>query len=106
MQNKIILLYNYKKRTYILICDILLYLINEPSKKNSIATSKNDKNKAKEVVESNELDPLEELHIRIDTLVELLSDKGIINKKGYINNVMMRIHESSKAKSFDNLEEI
>ncbi len=80
-------------------------MINEPSKKNSIATSKNDKNKVKEV-ESNELDPLEELNIRIETLVELLSDKGIINKKGYINNVMMRIHESSKAKSFDNLEEI
>jgi len=83
-----------------------LYLINESSKKNSTEYSKNDKNKAIETVESNELDPLEELNIRIDTLVELLSDKGIINKKGYINNVRMRIHESSKAKSFDNLEEI
>ena len=59
----------------------------------------------KEVVTSNELDPLEELHIKIETLVELLSDKGIINKKAYINNVIMRIHESSKAKSFDDLEE-
>lgn len=75
-------------------------------KKNTTTYRKNDKNKAKEVVESNEIDPLEELSIRIDTLVELLSDKGIINKKGYINNVMMRIHESSKAKSFDDLEEI
>ena len=81
-------------------------MIDESSKKNTAAYSKNDKNKAKEVVESNEIDPLEELSIRIDTLVELLSDKGIINKKGYINNVMMRIHESSKAKSFDDLEEI
>jgi hypothetical protein len=81
-------------------------LINESSKNNTPTYSKNDKNKAKEVVESNEIDPLEELSIRIDTLVELLSDKGIINKKGYINNVMMRIHESSKAKSFDDLEEI
>jgi hypothetical protein len=81
-------------------------LINESSKKNATAYSKNDKNKAEGVAELNELDPLEELNIRIDTLVELLSDKGIINKKGYINNVMMRIHESSKAKSFDNLEEI
>jgi hypothetical protein len=62
-------------------------------------------NNPKEVVTSNELDPLEELHIKIETLVELLSDKGIINKKAYINNVMMRIHESSKAKSFDDLEE-
>ena len=81
-------------------------MIDESSKKNTAAYSKNDKNKAKEVVEANEIDPLEELSIRIDTLVELLSDKGIINKKGYINNVMMRIHESSKAKSFDDLEEI
>jgi len=81
-------------------------LINESSKKNTTAYYNSDKNKDTGVVESNELDPLEELNIRIDTLVELLSDKGIINKKGYINNVMMRIHESSKAKSFDNLEEI
>ena len=81
-------------------------MIDESSKKNTTTYSKNDKNKAKEVIESNELDPLEELSIRIDTLVELLSDKGVINKKGYINNVMMRIHESSKAKSFDELEEI
>lgn len=81
-------------------------MIDESSKKNTTTYSKNDKNKAKEVVESNEIDPLEELSIRIDTLVELLSDKGIINKKGYINNVMMRIHESSKAKSFDDFEEI
>lgn len=81
-------------------------MIDESSKKNTTTYRKNDKNKAKEVIESNELDPLEELSIRIDTLVELLSDKGVINKKGYINNVMMRIHESSKAKSFDDLEEI
>lgn len=81
-------------------------MIDESSKKNTATYRKKDKNKAKEVVESNEIDPLEELNIRIDTLVELLSDKGIINKKGYINNVMMRIHESSKAKSFDDFEEI
>ena len=81
-------------------------MIDEYSKKNTATYRKKDENKAKEVVESNEIDPLEELSIRIDTLVELLSDKGIINKKGYINNVMMRIHESSKAKSFDDLEEI
>jgi hypothetical protein len=78
-------------------------LINEPSKKVSPINSKNTIKVAKE---PNELDLLEELSIRIDTLVELLSDKGVINKKGYINNVMMRIHELSKAKSFDDLEEV
>lgn len=78
-------------------------MIKESSKKESSIKSKNTIKVAKE---SNELDLLEELNIRIDTLVELLSDKGIINKKGYINNVMMRIHELSKAKSFDDMEEV
>ena len=80
-------------------------MTNKPTK-NTSSSRKNDINDSKEVVESRELDQLEELSIRIDTLVELLSEKGIINKKGYINNVMMRIHETSKAKSFDECDEI
>jgi hypothetical protein len=81
-------------------------LTNKPTKNNTLSDRTNEKNKAKEVVESRELDQIEELSIRIDTLVELLADKGIINKKGYMNNVMMRIHETSKAKSFDECDEI
>jgi len=81
-------------------------LTNKSSKNNSSPHRKDEKNKSKEVVESSELEQIEELSIRIDTLIELLSDKGIINKKGYINNVMMRIHETSKAKSFDEYDEI
>ena len=80
--------------------------MNKPSKNNTSPQRKHEKNKSKEVVESSELEQIEELSIRIDTLVELLSDKGIINKKGYINNVMMRIHEASKAKSFDEYDEL
>lgn len=80
--------------------------MNKPSKNNASPQRKQEKNKSKEVVESSELEQIEELSIRIDTLVELLSDKGIINKKGYINNVMMRIHEASKAKSFDEYDEL
>lgn len=80
--------------------------MNKPSKNNTSPQRKHEKNKSKEVVASNELEQIEELSIRIDTLVELLSDKGIINKKGYINNVMMRIHEASKAKSFDEYDEL
>jgi hypothetical protein len=79
--------------------------MNKPSKNNASPQRKHEKNKSK-VVESSELEQIEELSIRIDTLVELLSDKGIINKKGYINNVMMRIHEASKAKSFDEYDEL
>lgn len=81
-------------------------MTNKPTKNNTSSSRKNDINESKKVVESRELDQLEELSIRIDTLVELLSEKGIINKKGYINNVMMRIHETSKAKSFDECDEI
>lgn len=81
-------------------------MTNKPTKNNTLSDRTNEKNKAKEVVESRELDQIEELSIRIDTLVELLADKGIINKKGYMNNVMMRIHETSKAKSFDECDEI
>ena len=80
-------------------------MTNKPTKNNTSSNRKNDINESKKV-ESRELDQLEELSIRIDTLVELLSEKGIINKKGYINNVMMRIHETSKAKSFDECDEI
>ncbi len=80
-------------------------MTNKPTKNNTSSNRKNDINESKKV-ESRELDQLEELIIRIDTLVELLSEKGIINKKGYINNVMMRIHETSKAKSFDECDEI
>jgi hypothetical protein len=81
-------------------------LTNKPTKNNTSSNRKNDINESKKVVESRELDQLEELSIRIDTLVELLSERGIINKKVYVNNIMMRIHETSKAKSFDECDEI
>lgn len=80
-------------------------MTNKPTKNNTLSNRKNDINESRKV-ESRELDQLEELSIRIDTLVELLSEKGILNKKGYMNNVMMRIHETSKAKSFDECDEI
>jgi hypothetical protein len=35
----------------------------------------------------------------------LLSEKGIVSKREYDNNVMMRLHETSKAKSFEDLDE-
>jgi hypothetical protein len=51
------------------------------------------------------LDKLEELSVKIDVLVELLSEKGIINKKIYINNLMMHLHQTSKAKSFERFDQ-
>jgi hypothetical protein len=70
----------------------------------SSSSSNPDLNKSKAVT-GKELDQLEELSIRLDTLIELLAEKGIIIKKEYTNNVMMRLHEISKAKGFEELDE-
>ncbi|HEU4444083.1 MAG TPA: hypothetical protein VFR94_05360 [Nitrososphaeraceae archaeon] len=56
-------------------------------------------------VTGKDLTELEELDIKLDTLVSLLSEKGIVSKREYANNVMMRLHETSKAKSFEDLDE-
>lgn len=56
-------------------------------------------------VTGKDLTELEELDIKLDTLVSLLSEKGIVSKREYDNNVMMRLHETSKAKSFEDLDE-
>jgi hypothetical protein len=52
-----------------------------------------------------ELSPLQEISTRFDTLVELLQDKGIINKKEYESRVAMHLHEFSKATAFEELHE-
>jgi hypothetical protein len=91
--------------------DILLYcsvlkLKNNFTKKEKSEYSSNDDNLNKSKgVTGTELDQLEELSIRLDTLIELLSEKGIIIKKEYTNNVMLRLHEISKAKGFEELDE-
>jgi len=71
---------------------------------NSIKKEK-DPNSDKIAKEQDELDKFEELNIKIDVLVELLSNKGIINKKMYVNNLMMYLHQTSKAKSFENFDQ-
>ena len=57
------------------------------------------------IITGKELDELEELNIKLDTLVGLLSEKGVVSKREYANNVAMRLHETSKAKSFEELDE-
>jgi predicted transcriptional regulator YheO len=52
-----------------------------------------------------ELDLHEEISIRLDTLVELLHDKGIINKKELESRVAMHLHEISKATAFAEMDE-
>jgi hypothetical protein len=77
---------------------------HSPRKEKPEHFSKRHLNKGR-VVTGKELDQLEELNIKLDTLIGLLSEKGIVSKREYTSNVMMRLHEMSKAKSFEDLDE-
>jgi hypothetical protein len=52
-----------------------------------------------------ELTRLDELSARLTTLVEVLHEKGIINKREYERTVAMRLHEISKAAAIEELDE-
>jgi hypothetical protein len=52
-----------------------------------------------------ELTLSEEVSTRLNTLVEVLEDKGIINKNEYESRVVMRLHEISKATAFEEMHE-
>jgi hypothetical protein len=80
-------------------------LINNSVKKEKDQHSYNYSPSNSKNVNEEELDKLEELSVKIDVLVELLSEKGIINKKIYINNLMMHLHQTSKAKSFERFDQ-
>lgn len=52
-----------------------------------------------------ELKSEDELRAQLSTLVEILDEKGIINKKEYERIVSMRLHEISKALAFEEIDE-
>ena len=56
-------------------------------------------------VTGRELNLHEETSIRLDTLVELLHEKGIINKKELESRMAMHLHEISKATAFEEMDE-
>ena len=80
-------------------------MINRSVKKEAMKSQDRNLNGYKKVIKGKQLDQIEELSVKIDLLVELLSEKGIINRKGYMNNLMMRLHETSKAKTFQDMNE-
>jgi hypothetical protein len=80
-------------------------LRNHSPRKEKLERSSNGHLDKDRVVTGKELDQLEELNIKLDTLVGLLSEKGVISRREYTSNVMMRLHEMSKAKSFEDLDE-
>ncbi|MFL6524812.1 MAG: hypothetical protein ACJ70Q_01570, partial [Nitrososphaera sp.] len=56
-------------------------------------------------VTGKELTVSEEISTRLSTLVGLLVDKGIINKREYESRVVMHLHEISKATAFEEIDE-
>ncbi|MFZ0511957.1 MAG: hypothetical protein WAM14_10150 [Candidatus Nitrosopolaris sp.] len=52
-----------------------------------------------------ELKSDEEFRTQLSTLVEILDEKGIINKNEYQRIVSMRLHEMSKALAFEEIDE-
>lgn len=77
---------------------------NRSLRKEKPEGSSEDHPKRGRIVTGKELDELDELNIKLDTLVGLLSEKGIVTQREYANNLMMRLHETSKAKGFEDLD--
>ncbi|HEY9399870.1 MAG TPA: hypothetical protein VIP29_08260 [Nitrososphaeraceae archaeon] len=65
----------------------------------------NKKESAKRKITGKELSSQDEFNIKLDTLVELLNSKGILSKREYERKSTMRLHEISKARAFEDLDE-
>jgi hypothetical protein len=56
-------------------------------------------------VTGKELTEVEEVTVMLDVLIEELQRRGTIDKKEYNRLVVMRLHELSKARAFEELDE-
>jgi len=56
-------------------------------------------------VTGKELTEIEEITVMLDVLIEELQRRGAINKKEFNRLVAMRLHEISKARAFEELDE-
>ena len=59
----------------------------------------------KKKVTGKELSSQDEINIKLDTLVELLVSKGILSRREFGRMSTMRLHEISKARAFEDLDE-
>lgn len=66
--------------------------------------NKNESTKKKKIT-GKELSSQEEVNIKLDTLVELLVSKGILSRREFERMSTMRLHEISKARAFEDLDE-
>jgi hypothetical protein len=76
-------------------------------KNEGLPRSRSDKHETKQdrLVTGRELTELEELSTRINTLIDILDQRGILNLKEFERIVAMRLHEVSKATAFEGLDE-
>jgi hypothetical protein len=65
----------------------------------------NKKESTKRKIVDKELSLQDELNIKLETLVELLDSKGILGKREFERMSIMRLHEISKARAFEDLDE-
>jgi len=65
----------------------------------------NRKESTKKKITGKELSSQDEVNIKLDTLVELLVRKGILSKREFESMSTMRLHEISKARAFEDLDE-
>ena len=66
--------------------------------------NKNESTKKKKIT-GKELSSQDEVNIKLDTLVELLVSKGILSRREFERMTTMRLHEISKARAFEDLDE-
>ena len=59
----------------------------------------------KKKITGKELSSQDEVNIKLDTLVELLVRKGILSRREFERMTTMRLHEISKARAFEDLDE-
>ncbi len=63
------------------------------------------KHTSKRKITGKELTLQDELNIKLITLIELLEIKGFLSKGEFERMTAMRLHEISKARAFENLDE-
>jgi len=63
------------------------------------------KHTSKRKITGKELSLQDELNIKITTLIDLLETKGLLNKGEFERLTAMRLHEISKARAFEDLDE-
>lgn len=63
------------------------------------------KHTSKGKITGKELSLQDELNIKLTTLIELLETKGFLSKGEFERITAMRLHEISKARAFEDLDE-